>query len=105
MKRYGTMFATEFNKNSLKPLYMLSKNGSLKVEKWAMNYIYDLADYYGYDFNRSVEDDERHIKEIIQYVSQNDLETAQKKINEYTDSVFNLLSKKNQKSCNHEYVH
>lgn len=99
MKQYGANFATEFTKKQIGVVYGKAKSGILKVEKWYMSNMYDLADYYGYDSNRSVAESERHIKKILEAVFSNDLENAQNLINEDSDRVYRLFSKKNQAAC------
>ena len=68
MKEYGANKATEFSKKQISVIYSKAKNGELKVEKWYMSRLYDLAEYYGYDYNRSVEFEERSILKIIESV-------------------------------------
>lgn len=61
-----------------------------------MSELYNLADYYGYDDNRTVEDAEKKILAILDAVFAKDLEKAQKLLDDYTEKTFNLLSRKNQ---------
>lgn len=104
MKAYGANKATEFTKKQISVIYGKAKAGELKVEKWYMSRLYDLADYYGYDDNRSVEQEERGILELIENVFAGQLEKAQETINEAQERVFNLMSRKYQAKCNHEYI-
>ena len=68
MRNYGANKATEFTKKQIGVIYRMAKNGELKVEKWVISDFYDLADYYGYDDNGSVEASERKIKKILDAV-------------------------------------
>lgn len=104
MRQYGYHKATEFTKKQINVIYAKAKKGELKVEKWIANRFYDLADYYGYDDNRSVEDDERTILAILNNVFAGELETAQAQIDCYTKNTFNLLSRKGQQRVNRELV-
>ena len=105
MKQYRNgMKATEFSKKQISVIYGCAKRGNLKVEKWFMSELYDLADYYGMDANRSIEWNEMYVKEIINLVFANDLETAQEKINWLTNNIYERLSIRNQKSANRALV-
>lgn len=104
MKVYGANKATEFTKKQISVIYGKAKSGDLKIEKWYMSRLYDLADYYGYDDNKNVEDEERGILELIENVFSGHLEKAQEIINEAQERVFNLMSRKYQAKCNCEYV-
>lgn len=99
MKSYGENKATEFTRKQIGVIYRMAKNGDLKVEKWVINDLYNLADYYGYDYNRSVETAEADILEILEAVFQGNTEKAQTLINDYTKKNFDLLSIKNQRSA------
>ena len=46
MKNYGANKATEFSKKQISVIYGMAKRVELKVEKWVMSDLYDLADYY-----------------------------------------------------------
>ena len=96
MKVYGAKKATEFTKKQIGVIYGMAKNGELKVEKWIISDLYNLADYYGYDDNRTVEDAERKILAILDAVFAKDIEKTQKLLDDYTEKTFNLLSRKNQ---------
>ena len=102
MKQNGAFKATEFTKKQINVIYGKAKSGQLKVEKWYMTNLYNLADYYGYDDNRSVEFEEVFIKKILDAIFDGDLETAQKIIKERTDSTYESLSSKNKEKCNRE---
>lgn len=99
MKQYGYMRATEFTKKQIGVIFAKAKNGELKVEEWFMHKLYSLADYYGYDSNRSVEDQEREVKWILEAVFANNNEEAQDLINKTADIWFNSFSFKKQKKC------
>ena len=104
MKVYGSRKATEFTKKQIGVIYAKAKNGELKVEKWYMDHLYNLADYYGYDDNRSVEDEERNILNILALVFNNELAKAQEIITEQTDMELNLLSRKRMLSADRSFV-
>ena len=98
MKQYGSKKATEFNKGDLANIYKSAKAGELKVEKWFMNKLYDLADFYGYDDNRTVEQMERDVLKIIK------AEDKQNIISEITEKWFGEYSIKFQKSLNRNHI-
>lgn len=102
MKQYGFNKATEFTKKQINVIYGKAKSGQLKVEKWYMSNLYDLADYYGYDDNRSVEFEEVFVKKILNAVFDGDMETAQNIIEERTNKIYESLSRKNKERCNRE---
>lgn len=93
MKEYGAFKATEFTKKQIGMLYKMAKNGELKIEKWVIADLYDLADYYNYDYNRSVERAETDILKILKAVFSNEIEKAQILINDYTEKKFQLIVK------------
>ena len=104
MKTYGANKATEFTKKKINVVFAKAKNGELKVEKWYIQHLYELADYYGYDYNRSVENEERFIKEILDSVFANDIKKAQSLIDSQTEKIFNLLSRKNRENADRSFV-
>lgn len=104
MKEYGAFKATEFTKKQIGMLYKMAKNGELKIEKWVIADLYDLADYYNYDYNRSVERAETDILKILKAVFSNEIEKAQILINDYTEKNFNSLSRKNQLNADRTFL-
>lgn len=102
MKQYGANKATEFNKGSLSPIYKAAKSGELKVEKWFMSKLYDLADYYGYDHNGSVANEEADVLRILDHM--NDLEATQELIDSTTELWFERYTEKVRKGFNRNYV-
>lgn len=104
MKQYGFNKATEFSKKQIGVIFANVKQGKLKAEKWYMSRMYDLADYYGYDDNRSVEAEERAIKSILKAVFDGDLDAAQDRIDKEQDHIFNLLTEKAQKSIDRDLM-
>ena len=104
MKAYGANKATEFSKKQIGVIYRLAKTGELKVERFVMSNLYDMADYYGYDDSHSVEREESKILEILDLVFNKDIEAAQVAIGEYTEWLYNSLSAKYQRSANREMV-
>lgn len=104
MKTYGANKATEFSKKQVGVIYRMAKNGELNVEQFVMNNLYDMADYYGYDDNHSVEREEKKILDILALVFDKNLEDAQKAIDEYTEWLFNSLSAKYQREASRELV-
>lgn len=104
MKVYGNNKATEFSRKQIGVIYSKAKAQELKVEKWIMSDLYDMADYYGYDDNGSVADAERRILAILDAVFAKDLEKAQELINDYTEYTWNLLSNKSKKNANRSLV-
>ena len=99
MKLYGAFKATEFTKKQINVVFAKAKSGDLKIEKWFMGELYNLADYYGYDDNRSVEDSEGEVKEILEAVFLNDLTKAQELICKIADNWYSLYGRKTQAKC------
>ena len=85
MKYYGAKKATEFTKKQIGVIYAKAKSGELKVEKWIISRLYDLADYFGYDDGGSVAQSEGWILRILDKTFANDLEEAQHLIDHYTE--------------------
>lgn len=104
MKQYGARFATEFTKKQIGVIYRMAKTGDLKVEQWIMSELYDLADYYGYDDNRSVADKEVKVLRILDKVFSNETAEAQELIDEYTTWLFDHISTKRQATVKRELV-
>lgn len=99
MKQYGYFFKTEISKKQVNVIFAKAKRGELSVEKWFIGELYNLTDYYGYDSNRSVAAQEYDAKKILESVFANDMEKAQKLINETEVKWFSLMSRKNQAKC------
>lgn len=104
MKAYGAYKATEFTRKQIGVIYRMAKNGELKVEKWVINELYDLADYYNYDYNGSVAQAEGEILNILAAVFAKDIEKAQMLIDNYTSTNFELLSIKNQQNADRTFL-
>ncbi len=90
--------ASEISKADLAPIYKAAKSGELKVEKWFMSELYNLADYYGYDDNRSMEWSESQVRRML---AEEDRQAA---INELTEKWFRELSNKNKKAADRSFV-
>lgn len=99
MKQYGAKKATDFTEKQISVIYANAKRGALKVEKWFLNELYDLATYIGYDDNRSVERDEKAVKEILEAVFANEIEKAQSLIDYTTNDWYNSYGRKTQEKC------
>lgn len=104
MKRYGSRVATEFTKKQIGVIYGMAKRAELKIEKWVMSDFYDAADYYGYDDNRSMEDEEREIMAILDAVFSNDETKAQELIDRFTEKHWMLMGRKTQARCDRAYL-
>ncbi len=100
MKQYGMNKATEITKKQVGVIYGKAKTGALKVEKWFISELYDLADFYGMDTNRSAEMAETEAKTILEAVFENDLATAQKRIDRIAEMWYSRFSRKKQETCN-----
>lgn len=103
MKNYGAVKATEFTKKQISVLYYKAKNGEIKVEKWVINKLYDLANYYNYDYNGSVEKTERKVLIILDAMFNHD-NNLQNLIDNFTETEFNHYTEKVQKAFNRNYV-
>ena len=104
MRNYGANKSTEFTKKQISVIYRLAKEGTLKVQKGEIADLYDLADYYGYDDNGSVEDSEGYVLLILEAVFSKDYEKAQKLIDQQTERTYNNLSVKRQQKWNSELL-
>lgn len=104
MKIYGANKSTEFTKKQISVIFAMAKRGELRVEKFIMQDLYNLADYYGYDDNHNVEESEQKILEILENVFAKNIEIAQKLIDDYTNITFNGLSAKYQKTADRNYI-
>lgn len=104
MKQYGANKATEFTRKQIGVIYSKAKAGELKVEKWVMQELYNLADYYGYDDSKSVEKMEKEILNILESVFAEELAEAQEKINNYTEKNFSLLGNKAKEKADRNLV-
>jgi hypothetical protein len=104
MKAYGFKKATEFSKKQISVIYGCAKRGELKVEKWMMSNMYDLADFYGTDDNGSVEKEETEILSILESVFGHDMDSAQAKLDRYTENLFGKLTEKRQKASDRAFV-
>ena len=104
MKTYGAMKATEFTKKQINVLFAKAKKGELKIEKWYIGELYNLAEYYGYDDNGSVAEHESLIKDILEFVFAGEIEKAQTKITEHTNDWFERMSFKTQERTSRELM-
>lgn len=94
MVQYGSKKATEFTTKQINVIYAKAKSGMLKIEKWVISELYDLANYYGYDDNGSVSRLEWHINNIIEAVFAGNIESAQELLSEYADREYECKSLK-----------
>ena len=104
MKAYGFKKATEFSKKQIGVIYRLAKNGDIKIEQWIMSNFYDLADYFGYDDNGGIAEDEAKILKILDAAFAGRIDEVQERINDYTEDRFEHISKKYQKTVNRAFV-
>lgn len=100
MRQYGFNKATEFTSKQINVIWGKSKSGLLKVEKWFIKELYNLADYYGADSNRIVEDREHDVLRILEEVFADNLKKAQELINDMTERMYQSFGLKYQKLCN-----
>ena len=87
------MKSTEFTTKQINVVYGCAKRGELKVEKWLMKELYNDAEYYGYDYNGTMESNERTVMQLLESVFSKNYEKAQQCINELT-ADFELYGKK-----------
>ena len=104
MKNYGRNKATEFTKKQIGVIFRMAKSGELNVQKWYMSRLYDLADYYGYDDNGSVEKEERSVLQILNAIFDGDVNEAQRLIDFNQEKEYNLLSRKSQALCDKNLI-
>lgn len=96
MKQYGANKTTDFTKKQINVIWAKAKNRELNVEEWFIKRMYNLAEYYGYDDNRSVESDEVSVKQILNAVFGNDIQEAQRLIDLTQDAWFKSYTSKYQ---------
>lgn len=104
MKEYGAKKATEFTAKQVGVIYAKAKAGEMKVEKWVMSDLYNLADYYGFDDNHSVESAEREVLTILDAVFAGDTEKAQELLDAYAEKTYSLLGRKSKERLDHTVV-
>lgn len=102
MKRYGQNKATEITRKQVNIVFAKAKTGELKVEKWMMKRLYELADYYGYDDNGSIEQQETDAKEIINSIFENG--NTQDIINTKQEKWLKRLGLKEAKEIDRNYI-
>lgn len=94
MIQYGANKATEITKKQVNAIYAAAKRGDIKVERWLITEFYNVADYYGYDDNHTVEECERGLKLLINDLFSRDYKAVQKRIDEYTAELETRYSRK-----------
>lgn len=99
MKKYGVNKSTEFSSKQIGALFHKAKDGELKIERWYINHLYNLAEYYGYDDNGSVEKEEAEILHILDLMFKGELEKCQELIEKEEEKEYNLLSNKAKKTA------
>ena len=105
MKTYGNgMKATEFSKKQINVLFAKAKAHKLQIEAWFMKRMYVLADFYDYDNNGSIAEEEQGIKQILEAVFADDIEKAQMLINRETASTFGSFTEKYQRSFDRNFI-
>ena len=105
MKTYGNgMKATEFSKKQINVLFAKAKKHELQIEVWFMQRMYVLADFYDYDNNGSIAEEEQGIKQILEAVFADDIEKAQMLINRETASTFGSFTEKYQRSFDRNFI-
>ena len=102
MIKYGMKYATEFTKKQINVLYFKAKNGELKIEKWFMEKLYNLSEYYGYDDSKSVLNNEQDVLQILKEVFEKNTEKAQVLIDETQDKWYSLYGNKVKSQCHRE---
>ena len=75
------MVSTEVTAKQVNVIYSAAKRGLLKVQKFQIKAMYDLANYYGHDYCGDTEIEEKFLLDIINFVFKNDYENAQDLIN------------------------
>lgn len=105
MKQYGMNKATEFTRKQIGVVYSKAKSGELKIEKWVMSELYNLADYYAPDSNGGVEFQERFVLNILRSVFENNLEEAQAYVEQFADYTFKCYTESYQQKLDRsQYV-
>lgn len=96
--------ATDLNKEQVGAIYRLAKSGEIRLEKWVAKNFYDIADYYGYDDNRSVESAEFKILKIVDAAIAGDIEKVQELVDKYTEATWALMGRKGRERASRELV-
>ena len=105
MKTYGNgMKATEFSKKQVNVLFAKAKNHELQIETWFMKKMYDLASFYGYDYNYSIERVEADIRQILEAVFAGEQDKAQHLIENATASLFDSYTEKYQRTFDRNFI-
>lgn len=104
MKQYGMNEATEFSKKQISVIYGAAKRGELKVEKWTISRFYDLADFYGRDWQKTIAREEQQILGILEAFFAGKMDEAQEKINNYTESIWATFTTKEQAKMSRQLV-
>ena len=105
MKTYGRgLKATQFTKKQVNVLYAKAKKGELKIEKFYIKNLYDLAEYYGYDSNNIVAEEEAGVLLILDSVFSGNLEEAQERIDSDTERLYNSLAYRYQKKADRSLI-
>lgn len=105
MISYGANKKTEFTKKQIGVIFANAKNGNLEIENWVISEFYNLAEYYGYDDNRNVEQQERMILNILKEVFEKKYEKAQTLINDYTEDIITRFGDKTRKNLNRNLIY
>lgn len=104
MKQYGKNQATEFTKKQIGVIYYAAKAGDLKVEKWLTSYMYDLADFYGVDWNGSVAKEEQAVLHILSDVFAKNFASAQERLDSFSQSLQNCFTEKKRRGLDRRLV-
>lgn len=100
MKIYANgMKSSNIKKSDLAPLYKKAKAGDVQVEKWFMSKMYDLAGFYGYDDNCTMQRFENRIERILS--AKDELQTV---INEMTELTLQEYTLKYQSKFDRSFV-
>lgn len=105
MKAYANgMKSSTISRKQVGVLYGMAKRGEVKIEKFVMADFYNIADYYGYDDNRTLENDESSLKEMINLAFEKKYDELQEAVNKYSEKLFHGFSKKRQQESDRSLV-
>lgn len=105
MKAYANgMKSSTVSRKQVGVLYGMAKRGEVKIEKFVMADFYDISDYYGYDDNRTLENDESSLKEMINLAFEKKYDELQEAVDKYSEKLFHSFSKKRQQESDRSLV-
>lgn len=98
------MIKSSITRKQVNVLFAKAKAGELKIERFAISAMYDLADGYFWEAGESMKEDEKNVKAAVNNVFNGKMSAAQDRINKYTAEIFGRCTEKKQAELNRAYV-